>query len=120
MIIQTYTANLNGHELRVASLAALAPPIMTIQNSKIRLISSIALKSRLITNLLLANLIDQFKLHGHSTIMSCNLTKVHFVIVHMHDLADLLSCIRLYSDTFVVVYKFAFDSNFHFFIARLL
>ena len=26
----TYTANLNGHELRVASLAALAPPIMII------------------------------------------------------------------------------------------
>ena len=25
--IPTYTANLNGHELRVASLAALAPPI---------------------------------------------------------------------------------------------
>ena len=36
---------------------------MTTQNSKIRLISSIALKSRLITiNLLLANLIGQFKL----------------------------------------------------------
>ena len=26
--ILTYMANLNGHELRVASLAALAPPIM--------------------------------------------------------------------------------------------
>ena len=26
----TYTANLNGHELRVASLAALAPPIMFV------------------------------------------------------------------------------------------
>ena len=28
--ILTYMANLNGHELRVASLAALAPPIRTL------------------------------------------------------------------------------------------
>ena len=31
----TYTANLNGHELRVASLAALTPPIIRTLNTKL-------------------------------------------------------------------------------------
>ena len=31
IIIPTYTANLNGDELRVASLAALAPPIIILK-----------------------------------------------------------------------------------------